>query len=166
MGGPPEPPGEEPPGRTEVGVGPELPEALLQAPGPGHLGVAPLERPERGALLRGHVLRAHEPEVLCASQPVIVGLLQGPMLLAPDLVHGIMEVVRDVELVEDDLGPGIVQVSLSGLDVGLRQVHGNGLDPLALGRGGRRPEAVQAPLPPVVSQIRARLRWRSAITVR
>lgn len=92
VGGPPEPAGEEPLGRTEVRVVAELAEPFLEGPGPGDLEIAPLEAPEGGSLLRGHVLRADEPEVLRPRQPII-GPLWGPVLGAANLVHRVVDVL-------------------------------------------------------------------------
>jgi hypothetical protein len=86
-------------------------------------------------------------------EPVILGLLQGPVLGLPDLVHRVVEVFGDVELIEDDLRRRVVQMGQRRLEVGLPHVHGDRLDPLPLGGREGLPEPVQALLLAVLREI-------------
>ncbi len=153
VGGAPEPAGEERLRGSAVRVLPELAEPLLEGPGPGDLELAPVEALEGRPLRVGHVVRPHEPEVLRPREPVILGLFQGSVLGLSHLVHRVMEVLRDVELVEDDLRRSIVQMGPRRLDVGLPHVHGDRLDPFPLGGREGLPEPVQALLRAVLREI-------------
>lgn len=153
MGGLPEPGGEEFLGAAQVTVLPELPEALLEASSPGDLQVPGLQSAEGGPLLGSHLLRLREPEELRPGQPAIVGLLQGSVVGLPDPVHGPVDVLGDMELVKDDLGRGVLQMRQGRLEVGLPDVHGDGLDALPLGGGEGLPEAVQALPLPVIGDV-------------
>src|SRR5712692_8617053 len=72
MGGPPEPAREEPLGRTQVRVLPEVPEAFFERPGAPDLEITAQQLPEGPALLRAEVARAPQPEVLRPGQSLVV----------------------------------------------------------------------------------------------
>lgn len=141
MRGAPEPAGKEVLGHPQIGVVPELADALLEDPGPGYLEVAALQRAEDSLLLGRHVLGAQEPEVLGPRQPMVTRLLQGPLLRPPHPIHRVMEVRGEVELVEDDLGLGLREMGVRRLDRGLPHVHGDRRDPVPLRRRHGRPPA-------------------------
>ena len=86
-------------------------------------------------------------------KPVVLSLLQGPVLGLAHPVHRVVKVFGDVELVKDDLRRGVIHVGERRLDVGLPHVHGDRRDPLLLGRGEGRPEPVQALLLAVLREI-------------
>jgi len=90
VGGAPEPAGEERLRGPEVRVRPELAEPLLQGPRPGDFEIAALEAPAGRPLRGGHGLRAHEPEILRPGKPLIVGLLQRPVLSPAHRVHRVI----------------------------------------------------------------------------
>ena len=111
MGGPPEPTREELLGGPPVDVAPEPAEALLERPRPGYAQLAVLQGLECLPLGRSHVFGPHEPEVLGAGESVVIGLAEGAVLGLPHFVDGLMEMLLDVELIEDDLGSRILQVA-------------------------------------------------------
>jgi hypothetical protein len=71
----------------------------VPADGAGDLEVLPLQGLEGLTVGRAHVLGAQEPEILGAGEPLVAALLQGPMLGAPDLVDGVVEMFDDAEVV-------------------------------------------------------------------
>jgi len=144
VSGPPEPAGEEGQGSATIGVVPELAEALLEGPRSRDLEVAVLQALEDRALGITHRLGSHEPEVLRPREARVVRLLQCPVLGLAHLVHRGMDVLFDVELIEDDLRGGVVHMRQRRLDVRFPHIHGDGLQPLALGGRQRGPEPVQA----------------------
>ena len=112
-----------------------------------------LQGAERGPLFGGHLLGAHEPEILRARETRVIRLLQRSVLGAANVVDGVMEMLGDMELVEDDLAVGVLQMGARRLDVRLPQVHGDRLNAVTLlGRQGC-PEAIQTLLLPVLGQI-------------
>jgi len=65
-------------------------------------------------------------------KPVVLRLLQGAVLGLAHLVHRVVEVLGDVELIEDDLRRRVVQMGQRRLEVGLPHVDGDRRDPLLL----------------------------------
>jgi hypothetical protein len=78
-----------------------------------------LHRVERGPLRGCHVRGTHEPAVRGPRQPGIARLLQGPRLRAADPGDSLVQMFGHMEFIEDDLGLGFIEVSLSRLDRGL-----------------------------------------------
>ncbi len=69
------------------------------------------------------------------------------------MVDGLVEMLDDRELIEDDLAVGVLQMRTRRLDVRLPHVHRDGLDAVPLCGRQRGPEAIQTLLLPVLGQI-------------
>jgi len=97
-------------------------------------------------------LGTHEPEVLGARQPGIARLLQGPLF--PHAIHGVMQVLSEMELVEHDLRRRLLEMGPRRPDARFPYVLGDDTPrsrPAA--RGQRRLEAIEALLLPILGQI-------------
>ena len=86
-------------------------------------------------------------------QPGIACLLQNSLFRPSHAVHGVMQMLGDVELVEDDLGVGVIERGTRRLDVRLPHVHRDRLNPVPLCGRQRRPEPIKALLLAVLGQI-------------
>lgn len=75
------------------------------------------------------------------------------MLGAAHVIHGVVEVLGDMKLVEDDLGLCCLHMLPRGLNVGLPHVHGDRGDPCALDRAQGLPEPIQTLLLPILGQV-------------
>jgi hypothetical protein len=94
------------------------------------------QRPEGRPFPRAPVPGAHAPGVLRPGQPVIRGLLQGPVLATPHLAHRVVEVLLDMELVEHDLTVSPLLVNSNKGEVNLPHVQDDRRDALSQGRRG------------------------------
>jgi len=69
-----------------------------------------------------------QPKVFCFAQGFASQGHQRPVLLLADLVHPLVHLLHDMELVEDDFILAQWQLFKDGLDIGLPHVHRDYLD--------------------------------------
>jgi len=155
--GPAIPPLEEALRRPSIDVLPEVHDGLLQRPSPGRSELAFPQGLELTPQFLRELLRVLQPQVLRLLEPLIPLRLEHPVLLPPHLVHRIVQVLHDVELVEDDLLFCVRQVVHRGLDVRFPHVLRHGFDPLPLRWCEAFVERVQALLLPHFPQVRSEI---------
>jgi len=110
-------------------------------------------------------LRRMNQRPLVASQSVILELLQGPVLGPAHLVHRVVEVLREVAPVDDELRRGVVRIG-AWTGCAAPHVHGDRRDPLSRDRRQGLAERVEAHPLPVLAAIPDPARSSSATTVR
>ena len=99
---------------------------FFQCPRGAGLQVLDQQAAELRRTLPAEVLGAPQPPIFGAGQGGVPGLAELPLFLAADFVHGLVEMLFDMELVEDD--GGFPQGLLHRSNIGGPPVHGHGLD--------------------------------------
>lgn len=135
-------------------VAPELPERLLDGPGPSGLEVRMPQRPEGVPLDVAPVFGVAKPCVPASREDAIARPGELPVFLSPHHVHGLSEIRRGMVPVVHDVRAG--QDPFRGRHERLPHVHGHGLDRISLrignppqqfGRGLLRPLRYQVENP-------------------
>jgi len=125
----------------------EIPQAhrrFLQGPGPSGLQHALPQGGELPPGLASEVVRIAQPGELGLHEPVLPLGHELPVLLPTNLVHRFVQMLRHMELVEDDLGVGARQMGARRSDIGLPHIHGDRLDGIQMLAGQALPETVEA----------------------
>src|SRR5947209_165171 len=125
---------EEPTGPARALVVPELAERLLEDVGLVQPPIGPEQQPQGPLPLGGEVLPPRQEVVLLPLDEPAVLPREPRVLPLADLIHGLPQVLEDMELVVDD--PGLRGVALleRGIAEGLPHVHDGDADlPASLG---------------------------------
>lgn len=126
---------------------------FLQGPRPRGLQAAAAQSSKLPAVFGLHARRMPQPAIAPPLQLVIPCRLQDLVFLAPHPIQGIPEMLRDMELVERDQPRPTIQIFPYRAHIQVPHVHGNGPDPRPLRLIQRRPEAIQALMRPVLSNV-------------
>ncbi len=139
--------------RTEVGVGPQVPQALLHRPRPSRLEGARPQGDERSPCRRRETDRIPEPGARGPSQGRGAVGGQGAMRPIPHRFHRGIPVRHDMALVEHDRRDGVGHVRPERLAVGLPHVHRDrgGVRTLRHARSGK--EGNQADRLPIIGDV-------------
>ncbi len=119
-------------------------ERMVDRPGTARSkAVGPGQLQKRSPLREGKILGVAQPPILAPLEPVLAFSGELSMFGFAHFVDGLVEMLSEVELVEDDFLLGSGQVSQGGVDEGLPHVHGHGCDGIDLLGSARSPELVQ-----------------------